>query len=101
MEEKIMTVKDARKRLNEAIKKLNEIQDSLVFEIVETDYSIGFTNHGRLDSNGSFGSYEHSSFFDEYKKKLDAYTNTVMFAELIIAASKLNDPKSYHYLRNH
>ena len=91
-----MTITESKKRLQEAIKNLNDIQKALVFEIEETDYSIGFTNHGRRNPNKSYGAYSHTSFFDEYRKKADAYINTVMFAELIIAASKLNDPKAYH-----
>lgn len=91
-----MTVTEARRRLNKAIKDLNSLQNALVFEVKETDYSIGFTNHGKKNPSSSYGVYEQTSFFDEYKKKVDAYINTVQFAELIIAASKLNDPKAYH-----
>ena len=96
-----MNISDTRKWIIDAVNKLNDMQDSLIFELYETNNGIGFKNHGRLDSNRSFGAYEHLSLFSEYKKKIDTYTNTMMFAEMIIAATKLNDPKSYHYLCNH
>ena len=58
-----MTIKEARSRLNKAIKSLNEIQDSIIFEVEETDYSIGFTNHGRVNVNTSYGSYNQTYYF--------------------------------------
>ena len=91
-----MTISESKKRLNEAIKKLNSLQKALVFEVEETDYSIGFTNCGKNNPYRTYGAYAHTSFFDEYKKKADAYINAVMFAELIIAAADLNDAKAYH-----
>ena len=91
-----MTIAEAKKRLNKAIQDLNQIQTALVFEIEETEYSIGFTNHGRTNTSRSYGTYSQASFFDEYRKKADAYVNTMKFAELIIAASELNNPKAYH-----
>ena len=91
-----MTIKEARSRLNKAIKSLNEIQDSIVFEVSETDYSIGFTNHGRVNTDTSYGSYNQTSFFNEYKRKADAYINTMSYAEVILSAAKLLDPNSYH-----
>lgn len=94
-----MTISESRKRLYETIKKLNEIQKSLIFEVEETDYSVGFTNHGKQNQISSYGVYSFTSFFDEYKKKDDAYINVVKFAELMIAASRLNDPNAYHNLR--
>ena len=91
-----MTVAEARKRLKKAVKKLNKIQNSLVFEVLESDICIGFENHAKRNPRLSFGVYAHTSLFDEYKEKVDAYINTMMFAELIIAASRLNDPQAYH-----
>lgn len=96
-----MTIVEARKRLKKAVKNLNEIQDSLVFCVVESDSYVGFENHGKRDTKRSFGAYEHVSVFDDYKKRVDAYITALMFAELIIAASRLNDPKAYHNILNH
>ena len=91
-----MTINEARKRLTKAITELNDIQDSITFEVVETNYSIGFTNHGRVNKNATYGSYTVDYFFDEYKRKSSAYINAVQFAEVIISATKLTDPKAYH-----
>ena len=91
-----MTIAKARKRLKDAVKKLNRMQNSLVFEVVESEFCIGFENHAKRNPHLSFGVFAHTSLFDEYKEKVDAYTNAMMFAELIIAASRLNDPQAYH-----
>lgn len=91
-----MTIAKARKRLKDAVKKLNRMQNSLVFEVVESDILIGFKNHAKRNPQLSFGVYAHTALFDEYKEKVDAYINAMMFAELIIAASRLNDPQAYH-----
>ena len=91
-----MNIAESKKRLEKAIKDLNDLQKALVFVVEETDYSIGFTNHGKKNPDHSYGAYEHTSLFDEYKKKSDAYMNAVMVAEIMIAASQLNNPKAYH-----
>ncbi len=96
-----MTIAEARKRLKEAVRKLNKIQNSLVFEVVESDICIGFKNHAKRNPHLSFGVYAHKSFFDDYKEKVDAYINAMMIAELIIAASRLNDPQAYHNIPYH
>lgn len=36
--------------------------------------------------------------FDDYRHKIDAYVNCMLFAEVIIAATRLNDPAAYHNL---
>ena len=95
-----MTIVEARKRLKVAVKKMNKIQDSLLFDVVETDFCVGFENRGKRNPHQSFGVYAHTSFFDVYKKKVDAYINAMLFAELIIAASSLKDPTAYHNYLN-
>lgn len=91
-----MTITDARKRIKKAIARLNEMQDSLEFEVEETDYSIGFTNHGKVNKGTSYGVYYHCSLFEEFKRKADAYVNAMSFAELLVSAASLKDPKAYH-----
>lgn len=94
-----MTISDSKKRLKEAIKKLNNLNKNLHFEIEEEDYCIGFICKSAKKDGCRFGAYEKTYFFDEYKKKTDAYIiNAVMSAELILAAAKINDPKAYHNL---
>jgi hypothetical protein len=91
-----MKIAEARKRLKDDIKRLNSISKSLEFVLEETDYSIGFTNHGKTNPSSSYGVYSQTSFFDAYKKKEDAYANTVWAAEMLIHGASLNDPKAYH-----
>ena len=49
-----MTIAEARKRLKDAVKKLNIIQNSLVFEVVESEFCIGFENHAKRNPHLSF-----------------------------------------------
>lgn len=96
-----MTIAESRKRLKGAVKRLNEIQDSLDFKVVEDEWSVGFENCGKLNSGHHFGVYEYMALFDDFKRKADAYSTAVWVAETIIAATSLNDPKSFHYICNH
>ena len=91
-----MTIAESRQRLNKAVHKLNTIQNALDFEVEETEYSVGFTNHGKWNKSTTYGVYSHASLFDEFKTKTAAYNNAVNFAEAIIHAAALNEPKAYH-----
>lgn len=91
-----MKITDARKRLKAAVKKLNELQEALVFEVEETEYSIGFTNHGRQNVTSSYGCYEYAALFDDFKKKSDAYITAMWVAEMLVSACRMYDPKAYH-----
>lgn len=93
-----MTIAESKKRLRKAIETLNGVQNAMIFEVVETDYSIGFTNRGKTYNSSSYGAFSQTSFFDEYRKKTDAYVNAVLCAELLVAGTKINDPKAYHNL---
>jgi len=89
---------DAKKRIKEAIEKLNQMDNKLVFSYEETDYSVGFICQSKTNEAARFGAYEYTAFFDEFVNKTDAYVSCMLFAELIIAASKINDEKAYHNL---
>lgn len=93
-----MTVSDARKRIENAIVKLNKMDNNLVFSYEETDYSIELICESKTKETSRFGAYEYIGFFDEFVNKTDAYTKCMKFAELIVAASKINDKNAYHNL---
>lgn len=91
-----MTKNDAKKRITAAIKKLNTMDNRVYFELEETEYSVQLICRSRTKKDTSFGSYGFTGVFDDYKKKSEAYVTCMLFAEMIIAATRLNDPTAYH-----
>lgn len=89
---------DAIKRIQKAISKLNEMDNKLVFSYEETDHSVELICKSKTKETTRFGAYEYVGLFDEFVDKTDAYINCMQFAELIIAASKINDKTVYHNL---
>ena len=93
-----MDIKSARKRIKEAVKELNEMDNNLRFSFVEEDYMVSLECCSTVREGTLFGSFEDIQFFDDYVKKVTAYINLMSYAEVIIAATRLNDPEAYHNL---
>lgn len=93
-----MTRAEAKKRIERAVKKLNEMDNKLVFSYEETEYSVQLICKSKTQEITRFGAYEYIGLFDEFVDKTDAYITCMWFAEMIIAASKINDEKAYHNL---
>ena len=93
-----MTRAEAKKRIEKAVKKLNEMDNKLVFSYEETDFSVELICKSKIEESVQFGVYEYIGLFDEFVNKTDAYITCMWFAEMIIAASKINDEKAYHNL---
>ncbi len=91
-----MDIKSAKKRIKEAVKKLNAMENNLDFSFVEEDYYISLECHSKTRNGHHFGAFEDMQFFDDYVKKETAYVELMKFAEVMICASRLNDPKAYH-----
>lgn len=89
---------DAVKRIEKAIATLNKMDNKLVFSYEETDYSVELICKSKTKNSTRFGAYEYIGLFDEFANKTDAYISCMLFAELIIAASKINDKNAYHNL---
>lgn len=93
-----MTQKDVKKRIKEAVTKLNEMDNNVCFKFEETEFSAQIICESRTYKGSRFGAYCYTGLFDEYKNILDAYINCMHFSEMLIAATKLNSPKAYHNL---
>ncbi|MEE1256262.1 MAG: hypothetical protein UHN47_07090 [Lachnospiraceae bacterium] len=93
-----MEKSDAIKRIKNAIDTLNTMDNKLVFSYEETDYSVELICKSKTKDTTRFGAYEYIGLFEEYVNKVDAYINCMLFAELIVVASKINDKNAYHNL---
>ena len=91
-----MTKAEVKKRIADAVKQLNAMDNQVVFAFEEKEESVGLVCKSRNSESRRFGAYCFTAFLDDYKKKQDAYEYCMQFAEVIIAATKLNDPKAYH-----
>lgn len=91
-----MTKNDAKKRITVAIKKLNAMNNNVYFELEETEYSVQLICRSKSIKSTRFGAYGFIGMFDNYKKKSEAYITCMLFAEMMIAATRLNDPAAYH-----
>lgn len=91
-----MTKRDVTDRIKKAIKKLNEMDNKVYFRFKEETGSVRITCESRTVKGTCFGAYSYTGMFDEYKNKLDAYINCMLFSEMLVAATKLNDPNAYH-----
>ncbi len=85
-----------KKRLETAVDTLNGMDHNIVFSVEETGYSIGFSAHSKQDGKYSFGSYMHNEFFEDYLESHRAYQMSALFAEMLIAGTKLCDNKAFH-----
>ena len=92
-----MTINDCKHRIREAIKKLNQMKHALKFGFEETDYGIFLTAYSS-DGTRRFGAYEVLNLFEDFKNKTTAYKYFMESVELIVASTRLNDPKAYHNL---
>lgn len=93
-----MTKGDIKKKTNDAIKTLNAMDNKVEFSLIETSESIGLKCCSRGNKQCHFGRYEKNVYFADFRKKTDAYLTVMEFAEVIIAATKLNDAKAFHNL---
>lgn len=93
-----MTKNDIKRRTKDAIKKLNNMGNKVEFNLNETSDSISLECCSRSDERCHFGIYEKTAYFTDFRKKTDAYLTVMEFAEVIIAATKLNDKKEFHNL---
>lgn len=91
-----MTKSDAKKRIAKAIQELNAMNNNVRFEFAETEYSVELICQSRSRKETRYGAYSFMGMFDDYRHKIDAYENCMLFAEMIIAATRLNDPAAYH-----
>ncbi len=91
-----MDIRSTRKRINAAVKKLNQMNHNLRFLFKEEEHTISLECHSTVNEGSRFGAYEAIEFFDDYRKKSQAYISLMEYAEVIIAAAGLNDPKAYH-----
>lgn len=96
IKEKKMTKNDAKKRITAAIKKLNAMNNNVYFELEETEYSVQLICRSKSIKGTCFGAYGFIGMFDNYTKKSEAYITCMLFAEMMIAATRLNDPAAYH-----
>lgn len=95
---KDMTKSDVKKRIAKAIQELNAMDNNVCFAFEETEYSVELSCQSRFRKETSYGIYSFMGMFDDYRHKIDAYVNCMLFAEVIIAATRLNDPAAYHNL---
>ena len=93
-----MTKSDVKKRIAKTIQELNAMDNNVCFAFEETEYSVELSCQSRARKGVSYGAYSFMGMFDDYKHKIDAYVNCMLFAEVIIAATRLNDPAAYHNL---
>ena len=93
-----MTKTDIKKRIQTAIKKLNSMENKVCFRFEEETYSVAIICESKIQKGTCFGAYSYTALFDEYKNKLDAYSNVMLFAEMMVKATDLNNPKAYHNL---
>lgn len=94
--QKTMRKNDVQKRIEHAIEELNAMDNKVYFEFVETEYSVKLICQSRTKKGTEFGAYSFTGMFDDYAEKLNAYEDCMLFAEMMIAATKLNDPAAYH-----
>ncbi len=90
-----MTIKETVTKIKNNLQKLNDMNKNVVFSLVEDKDGIGFDCHSAV-SDGSYGAYHHKSFFDDFKRKADAYENAYMASSLLISGVKFLDAKAYH-----
>ncbi len=91
-----MTRNDIKRRTKDAIQKLNTMGNRVKFNLNETSDSISLECCSRGDEKYHFGTYEKKAYFDDFRKKTNAYLTVMEFAEVIIAATKLNDERAFH-----
>ncbi len=91
-----MDIRATKKRINAAIKTLNQMNHNLKFLFKEEEHMVSLECHSAVKEGTQFGSFETMQFFDDYRKKSQAYISLMEFAEVIIAAARLTDPKAYH-----
>lgn len=92
-----MTINDCKSRIKEAVNKLNRMEHTLKFGLEETDYGIFLTAHSS-GGTSRFGAYEVKNLFEDFKNKTTAYEHFMQSVELMVASTRLNDPKAYHNL---
>ncbi len=95
-----MTKQDAKKRINEGIKKLNILNPNIAFELEETEYSVDLWCKSTTEPGVKYGSLSHISLFEDYANKTTAYEETMQYVEIILAAAKLYDPRAYFNMRS-
>ena len=92
-----MTISDCKKRINNALKKLNAMDNKLQFSFREEEYG-AFIEACRTDGH-NFGVYEPSVLFTDYCDIPTAYVELMSKVEFLEAGTELNNPKAYHNLR--
>ena len=89
-----MTKAEAKKRINIAVRELNNMHHKLKFSFVESEYS--WSLKAENSQGGRFGAYEPRVLFDCYRRKTDAYIAFVQQVEFILAGTNLMNPAAYH-----
>ena len=93
-----MKISDCKKRIEEAVEKLNEMEHRVVFSFVEDENGICLCCCSKANGSSHFGAYEYAALFDEYTCKNTAYEGCMRFTEVIIAAQRLTSADAYHNL---
>lgn len=93
-----MTEKACKKRINDAIKKLNSLELCKLHFSLEEDESWGANIVATLkkDPHQRFGAFEPGVIFDMYTSKENAYNELVRMIEFMLKGKELENPKAYH-----
>ena len=94
-----MDIKDIKKRIDDNVAKLNEMDCGLVFSFQEEKDVLSLINHGKNNEHCSYGVFSFMIFFEAYTSKYEAYMAAMTNIELLVAGTKLLDHKSYHYVK--
>lgn len=88
---------EAKKELRKHIAELNKVCKNLRFAVKETEEYCAIENHSLVKGQESthFGAFELTVMFDEIPNEY-AYAMCSIFAQGLLAGSKLLDVKAYH-----
>jgi hypothetical protein len=89
-----MNISDYKKRIEEVICRLNEMDNKLHFTLREENYGV-FVD-AVISGEEHFAIFEPCVMFDDYIDISTAYAELSDKISLLAAGTKLNDPNSYH-----
>lgn len=94
-----MDFNKAKKRILEDIDKLNALNSGIVFSFEESRDYVSLNNHGTRNESCGYGIFGFTLFIEDYKDRIAMYNAALNMIELLIAGTKLLDPKSYHHMK--
>ncbi len=93
-----MNREDNRKRIRKALKTLNGMDNNVQFIFEEDKDSVSIRCISRESEHLLYGAYSSMECFSDYAYPTLAYDTLRKFAEMMVAATRLNSPTAYHNL---